>query len=72
MDKIHLELTVDQVNMLLNVLGELPHNKVHELMFTIYSQGTSQVSQSNPSDHVQRMSPNVNDVDFDVDPIGLS
>jgi hypothetical protein len=72
MEKIHLELTVDQVNTLLNVLGELPHNKVHELMFTIYSQGTTQVSQSKPTDHVQRMSPNVNEVDFEADPIGLS
>jgi hypothetical protein len=72
MELVKIELTIDQVNRLLNILGELPHNKVHEFMFTIYQQGTSQVSTHRPEEHVQWMSPNVNSVDFEEELAGLS
>jgi hypothetical protein len=73
MEKINIVLTVDQVNALLNILGEQPHNKVHELMFTIYSQGHAQATRPHrPEEHVQWMAPNVNDVEYQEEMMGLS
>ncbi len=41
---IKLELTVDQVNTILQSLGNMPYVQVHELINTIQQQGASQLN----------------------------
>ena len=48
MKKITLTLTIDETNLILSALGELPFSKVHQLISTIQQQASSQLSpQSN-------------------------
>ena len=43
---IKLELSFDEVNLILKSLGQLPFNQVYELIGTIHQQANQQVQQS--------------------------
>jgi len=42
-EKINLELSVDEANTLLEALGEMPYRKVYELIIKIQQQASSQL-----------------------------
>ncbi len=43
MNPIQLSLTLDEVNLVLEALGELPYARVHGLIAGIHTQATSQL-----------------------------
>lgn len=45
MEKIKLELTIDEANLILEALGALPFKKVFELIGSIQQQASQQLSQ---------------------------
>lgn len=45
MEKIKLELTIDDANIILEALGALPFKKVYELIGTIQQQASQQLNQ---------------------------
>lgn len=49
MQKIRLELTLDQVNLIIQALGDLPFKEVYELIGAINAQASKQLS-SNSSE----------------------
>ncbi|MBK6622480.1 MAG: hypothetical protein IPH04_19570 [Saprospirales bacterium] len=44
MQKIRLELTLDQVNLIIQALGDLPFKEVYELIGAINAQASKQLS----------------------------
>lgn len=48
MEKIKLELTIDDANLILEALGALPFSKVFELIGTIQQQASQQLRQESP------------------------
>lgn len=45
--KINLEMSFEEVNLVLKALGQLPFNQVYELIGTIHQQANEQVHNSN-------------------------
>lgn len=45
MDKINLQVTIDEANIILAALGQLPYLKVADLIRTIQAQGAAQLQQ---------------------------
>ena len=48
MKQIKLDLTVDEANLIMEGLGNLPFVKVHELIGKIHEQASAQVTDINP------------------------
>jgi len=46
-EKLTLELSVDEANTLLEALGEMPYRKVYELVVKIQQQASSQLGEKN-------------------------
>lgn len=49
MNPIRLELTVEETNLILEALGNLPFVKVHELIGKIHQQASSQITNNSVS-----------------------
>ncbi len=50
MKEIKLTLSVQEVNMAIQALGQLPYNQVHEMMAKIYNQANEQLVSLNGKD----------------------
>ena len=62
MQKIHLELTLDEVNLILKALGQQPFVDVYELIGSINAQANQQLKNGTfPLDDNARRSSNQND-----------
>jgi hypothetical protein len=48
-EKISLELSVDEVNIILKALGTMPFNQVYELIGSIHQQANQQLFETNSS-----------------------
>ena len=48
MQTLQLHLTIDEVNLLLEALGDLPFARVHTLIGSIQQQAQEQLQESNP------------------------
>lgn len=51
MEHIKLELTIDEANTILNLLGQQPYVKVAKLIHKIQEQGSTQVEFENSKEH---------------------
>lgn len=56
---IHLDLTIDEVNLILDALGEQPFKSVYALVSRLQSQARSQLESSATSAETAQVSPSV-------------
>jgi len=47
MQPIQLKLTIDETNVILKALGEMPYVQVHQLIAKIHQQASSQLQEGN-------------------------
>ncbi len=48
MTSLHLQLSLDEVNLILEALGQQPYARVHTLIASLHQQATAQLREAGP------------------------